>query len=126
MVKQKMNQCKDAQLKKELGTTYRTLDKEVKSARRDERHFYDTLVSEAEQAAGKRDLTTLYQMTRLLCGREEINTDETNDSDGNLVSKEEKQRKRWADYFKKLLNRPPSPPATRPKIPPAAQPQNYK
>ncbi|CAH8489704.1 unnamed protein product [Heterobilharzia americana] len=85
-----------------------------------------TLASEAEQAAGRRDLTTLYQMTRLLCGREEINTDETNDSDGNLVSKEEKQRKRWADYFKKLLNRPPSPPATRPKIPPAAQPQNYK
>ncbi|CAH8447126.1 unnamed protein product [Heterobilharzia americana] len=39
------------------------------------------------------------------------------DSGGNLVTKEEKQRKRWADHFKKLLSRPP--PTTRPEIPPA-------
>ncbi|CAH8617447.1 unnamed protein product [Heterobilharzia americana] len=39
------------------------------------------------------------------------------DSEGNLVTKEEKHRKRMADHFKKLLNRPP--PATRPEIPPA-------
>ncbi|CAH8433660.1 unnamed protein product [Heterobilharzia americana] len=41
------------------------------------------------------------------------------DDDGNLITKEEKQRKQWADHFKKLLNRPPPPPpAIRPEIPP--------
>ncbi|CAH8618781.1 unnamed protein product [Heterobilharzia americana] len=47
------------------------------------------------------------------------------DSEGNLViTREEKQSKRWADHFKKLSSRPPPPPATRPEIPPAAQPRN--
>ncbi|CAH8536319.1 unnamed protein product [Heterobilharzia americana] len=79
-VKQKINQCKNEQREEELSTTYKTLDKEVKkSAQKDKRHFYDTLASEAEQAAGRRDrdLTTLHQITRLLSGREEINIDET-------------------------------------------------
>ncbi|CAH8482691.1 unnamed protein product [Heterobilharzia americana] len=67
MVDQKINQCKDAQRQEELSTIYKTLDKEVKkSARKDKRHFYETLASEAEQATGRRDLTTLHQITRLL------------------------------------------------------------
>ncbi|CAH8546378.1 unnamed protein product [Heterobilharzia americana] len=119
MVKQKINQCKDAQRQEELSTMYKTLDKEVKkSARKDKRHFYETLASEAEQAAGKRDLTTLYQITRLLSGKRPTQMKPIKDEEGNLITKEEKQRKRWADHFKKLLNRPP--PALRPEIPPAA------
>ncbi|CAH8512154.1 unnamed protein product [Heterobilharzia americana] len=43
------------------------------------------------------------------------------DDERNLITKEEKQRKRWVDHFKKLLNRPP--PALRPEIPPAAAEQ---
>jgi hypothetical protein len=43
------------------------MNKEVKkSARTDKRVFYDTLATEAEQAAEKRDLTTLYKITRTL------------------------------------------------------------
>ncbi|CAH8483809.1 unnamed protein product [Heterobilharzia americana] len=122
MVKQKINQCKDAQRQEELSTMYKTLDKEVKkSARKDKRHFYETLASEAEQAAGKRDLTTLYQITRLLSGKRPTQMKPIKDEEGNLITKEEKQRKRWADHFKKLLNRPP--PALRPEIPPATQPR---
>ncbi|CAH8428937.1 unnamed protein product [Heterobilharzia americana] len=75
-------QCKDEQRNEELNTTYKTLDKEVKkSARKNNRHFYNTLASEAERAAGSRDtdLTTLHQITELLSVRGEINTDETNE-----------------------------------------------
>ncbi|CAH8291638.1 unnamed protein product, partial [Heterobilharzia americana] len=98
MVKQKINQCKDAQRQEELSTMYKTLDKEVKkSARKDKRHFYETLASEAEQAAGKRDLTTLYQITRLLSGKRPTQMKPIKDEEGNLITKEEKQRKRWAD-----------------------------
>ncbi|CAH8626989.1 unnamed protein product [Heterobilharzia americana] len=119
MVKQKINQCKDAQRQEELSTMYKTLDKEVKkSARKDKRHFYETLASEAEQAAGRRDLTTLYKVTRSLSGKRSTQMKPIKDDEGNLITKEEKQRKRWADHFQKLLNRPP--PALRPEISPVA------
>ncbi|CAH8490085.1 unnamed protein product [Heterobilharzia americana] len=39
------------------------------------------------------------------------------DDEGNLITKEEKQKKRCGDHFEKLLNRPPS--ETCPEIPPA-------
>ena len=43
------------------------MNKKVKnSARKDKRLFYDALATEAEQAAGKRDLSTLYKVTRTL------------------------------------------------------------
>ncbi|VDP99697.1 unnamed protein product [Trichobilharzia regenti] len=38
------------------------------------------------------------------------------DAQGNLISKEKKQIKQWADHFRGLLNRPP--PAACPEIPP--------
>ncbi|CAH8555259.1 unnamed protein product [Heterobilharzia americana] len=31
----------------------------------------------------------------------------TKDDEGNLITKEKKQRKRWADHFKKPFNHPP-------------------
>ncbi|CAH8619556.1 unnamed protein product, partial [Heterobilharzia americana] len=119
MVKQKINQCKDERRKEELSTMYKTLDKEVKKgARKDKRHFHETLASEAEQVAGKRDVTTLYQITRLLSGKRSTQMNPIKDEERNLITKEEKQRKQWADHFKMLLNRPP--PALRPEIPPVA------
>ncbi|CAH8605118.1 unnamed protein product [Heterobilharzia americana] len=96
MVRQKMNQCNDEQREEELSTMYKTLDKEVKkSARKDKRHFYETLAGEAEQAAGKRDLTTLYQITRLLSGKRSMQTKPIKDDDENLIRKGEKQRKQY-------------------------------
>ncbi|CAH8556828.1 unnamed protein product [Heterobilharzia americana] len=61
---------------------------------------------------------TLYQITRLLSGKRPTQMKPIKDEEGNLITKEEKQRKQWADHFKKLLNRPP--PTLRPEIPPAA------
>ncbi|CAH8479693.1 unnamed protein product [Heterobilharzia americana] len=78
MMVQKMNQCKDEQRREEVSTTYKTLGTEgKKSVRKEERCFcYDTPVSEAEQAAGKRSR----QMKPM------------EDSEGDLDTKEEKQR----------------------------------
>nr|CAH8843517.1 unnamed protein product [Trichobilharzia regenti] len=122
MVKEKMIQCKDGQEKETLSSTYKALDKEVKkSARKDKRRFYDNLATEAEKAAGKRDLRTLYQITKSLSGKRSTQAKPIKDSQGNPITKEEKQIKQWADHFKGLLNRPS--PATRPEIPTTARTQ---
>uniref|UniRef100_A0AA85ILE8 Reverse transcriptase domain-containing protein n=1 Tax=Trichobilharzia regenti TaxID=157069 RepID=A0AA85ILE8_TRIRE len=122
MVKEKMIQCKDGQEKETMSSTYKALDKEVKkSARKDKRRFYDNLATEAEKAAGKRDLRTLYQITKSLSGKRPTQAKPIKDSQGNPITKEEKQIKQWADHFKGLLNRPS--PATRPEIPTTARTQ---
>nr|CAH8838906.1 unnamed protein product [Trichobilharzia regenti] len=122
MVREKMIQCKDGQEKETLSSTYKALDKEVKnSARKDKRRFYDNLATEAEKASDKRDLRTLYQITKSLSGKRSTQAKPIKDSQGNPITKEEKQIKQWVDHFKGLLNRPS--PATRPEIPTTARTQ---
>ncbi|VDQ07317.1 unnamed protein product [Trichobilharzia regenti] len=70
---------------------------------------------EAEQAAGKGDLATLYQTTRHLSGKSQTQIKPLKDDNEKSTTKEVEQRKYWAEYFKRLLNRPP--PTTRPTIP---------
>ncbi|KAH3846544.1 hypothetical protein DPMN_088846 [Dreissena polymorpha] len=58
-IKQKINNTKNEDEKKVLQEEYTSMNKEIKkSARTDKRVFYDTLATEAEQAAGKRALCT--------------------------------------------------------------------
>ncbi|CAH8655656.1 unnamed protein product [Heterobilharzia americana] len=65
MVEQKVNQRKCEQRKEELNTTHEKPEKEVKKGvHKDKRHVHDTLTSEAEQIASRRELATLYQITR--------------------------------------------------------------
>jgi hypothetical protein len=105
--------------KQEIQIEYSALNRQVKrSARKDKRNFYNDLTTEAEEAAGKRDLKTLYSITRILSGKRVNQTKPVKDRTGKQLSKEPDQRKRWAEHFKELLNRPP--PATKPVIPPAA------
>nr|CAH8863171.1 unnamed protein product [Trichobilharzia regenti] len=122
MVKKKIIQCKDGQEKETLNSTYTALDKEVKkNARKDKRQFYDNLATEAEKAAGKSDLTTLYQITKSLSGKRSTQAKHIKNRQGNPITKEERQIKESADHVKVLLNRPP--PATRPEIPTTARTQ---
>nr|CAH8838004.1 unnamed protein product [Trichobilharzia regenti] len=115
-VKQKIIQCTDEQQKQELNASYNTLNKRVKkSAREDKRKYYETMANEAEQAAGKGDLATLYQTTRNLSGKRSTQIKPIKDDNGKSITKEVEQRKHWVEHFKRLLNRPP--PTTRPAIP---------
>nr|CAH8820473.1 unnamed protein product [Trichobilharzia regenti] len=114
MVKEKMIQCKDGQEKETLSSTYKALVKEVtNNARKDKRRFYDSLTTEAEKAAGKRDLRTLYQITKNLSGKKSTQVKSVKDSQGNPIIKEGREITQWADHFKALLNRPS--PATHPE-----------
>ena len=122
--KQEINSCQDEETKKILKTDYTELNKEVKkSAKKDKRDFNDALATEAEEAAEKRDLSTLYKVTRTLSGKgNNGNNKPVKDESGKPIAKEIDQRKRWADHFKELLNRPP--PTTTPEIPPAEEQLN--
>ena len=69
------------------------MNKKVKnSARKDKRLFYDALATEAEQAAGKRDLSTLYKVTRTLSTKKKNVDKPVKDREGNPISKEQDQR----------------------------------
>ncbi|XP_073668649.1 uncharacterized protein [Paramisgurnus dabryanus] len=120
-IKQQINSNKNEEEKKVLRDKYTQINKKVKkSARKDKRLFYDALATEAEQAAGKRDLSTLYKVTKTLSTKKTNVDKPVKDRVGNPISKEKDQRQRWADHFKELLNQPL--PSERPDIPPADSP----
>ncbi|XP_061175584.1 uncharacterized protein LOC133184509 [Saccostrea echinata] len=118
LLKQQVMSCEEEQKKQELKDRHTILYNEVKkSARRDKRHFYNKLATEAEEAAEKRDVSTMYKITRTLAGKRPPQTKPVKDKEGNAITKEEDQRKRWAELFRELLNRPTL--ETTPNIPPA-------
>ena len=46
-------------------------------------------------------------ITRQLSGRPPITNSPVKDSNGNVISKNEEQLKRWKEHFQEVLNRPP-------------------
>ena len=84
--KQKINNTNNKDEKKVLQEEYTSMNKEMKkSARTDKRVFYDTLATEAEQAAGKRDLSTLCKITRTLSTTKSKQNIPVKDSEGHII-----------------------------------------
>ena len=118
---QDINLTQDQEEKQRLRTCYWEKNRQVrKSARQDKRKFVEDLTEEAETAAGKRDMKRLYEITRVLSGKRNRTNCPVKDKNGDIITGEEKERKRWAEHFKEILNRPP-PPAP-PDIPRAVEP----
>ena len=64
--KTKLNQVKLQRLKDRLQTAYSKQDKEVKRmTRKDKKEFVDKLADEAENAAERRDMRSLYKITKI-------------------------------------------------------------
>ena len=116
-LKQKMNNCNEQEELRRVTREHSDTNKEVKkSARRDKRAYNETLATEAEEAAEKRDLSTLYKITRTLSGKNFTGSNKpVKDKNNQPISKESDQRNRWAEHFKEILNR--QPPDTTPEIP---------
>ena len=125
-LKQKINRSKGEEEEKRMRVEYTKVNNKVKkSARRDKRTHNDNLATEAEEAAGKGDLSTLYKITRTLSGKNFSGSSKpVKDEQGNPISRESEQRTRWAEHFKELLNRPQ--PKTMPDIPPGEQTLDVK
>ncbi|KAI8514548.1 hypothetical protein Bbelb_071390 [Branchiostoma belcheri] len=87
--------------------TYRTKDKQVKrSARRDKRAYIEELASEAERAATRGELSTVYRITKTLSNQNSVCSVPIKDKQGKLLTNEKEQAERWAQHFEEVLNRP--------------------
>ena len=53
----------------------------------------------AEKAAGKRDVKELYSITRTLAGARKIPDRPMRAKNGEVLTEQEEQRKRWAESF---------------------------
>ena len=88
---------------------YKIKDEEVKrSAHRDKRVFVEELANEAETAAAKGYLNTVYKITKQLSGRNNTCNKPVEDKQGKLLTTEREQVARWVQYFEEVLN-PPEP-----------------
>jgi len=61
----------------------------------------------------------LYEITRVLSGKTRNPSLPVKDKDGNTITSDGDQRKRWAEHFMETLNRPP--PSVPADIPPPEQ-----
>ncbi|XP_078382358.1 uncharacterized protein LOC144665054 [Oculina patagonica] len=106
----KINGCKEQDRQRDLTSRYWKLNKEVrKSARKDKKEFFNALATEAETAAGQRNMNWLYEITRTMSGKKSKQTRPVKNKEGRTISTEPEQRARWAEHFHDILNRPPPP-----------------
>ena len=87
--KKTLNQTKSQRLKDRLQTLYLEQDKEVKRmARKHKKDFVEKLAEEAEHAAERRDLRSLYKITKSLTGGFHNNDIPVKDVNGKAITSE--------------------------------------
>ena len=118
-LKIKMLSTKSARLQQQVQEAYKGKDKEVKkSARNDKRAYVEGLAAEAESAAARGELSTVYKITKRLCGNYTTHSAPVKDKDGSTITTEREQADRWVEYFCEVLNHPqPDEPADPPPVP---------
>ena len=103
-----MLSAKSPRLKERIEGEYRSKDKEVKkSARKDKKDYVEKITTEAEEAARKRDMKTVYQTIKTIAGGQHLNPElPVKDRDGNTISGGKVKLKRWEEHLREVLNRP--------------------
>ena len=102
-LKEKVLNTKSPRLQENLQKAYSEKDKEVKrSARKDKRAYIDKLADDAEKAASKGNLNTVYKITKELCGKS-TQIPPVKDTNGKVITTEREQAERWLQHFKRSL-----------------------
>ncbi|CAG2254605.1 unnamed protein product [Mytilus edulis] len=111
--KSKCNQARSERLKEKLQKEYSELNKEVKKkARKDKLQYIEGLANEAEEACKHGELSTVYKITKQLCGKSNNNDTPVLSKNGEVLTSESQKLERWAEHFREVLNRePPDKPA---------------
>ena len=105
--KDTLNNSKTRSAKTTAQHMYNEKHKEVKrSVRKDRKNFIDNLAKEAEEAAGKRNMKEVYNITRKLAGKKHNADKPVKTKHGELLIDEKAQLERWKEHFEELLNRP--------------------
>ena len=106
VLKFKLDQARTRAQKQTAQGIYSAKNKQVKkSARKDKRTYIDNLATNAQQAAAKNDMKTLYNITKQLSGKRTNNNKPVKDKQGNFISNEREQINRWKEHFAECLNR---------------------
>ena len=98
---------KDSPTKQQTSDSNFALSKKVKKELRAEKWMYFK-TDEAEEAASKGDLKTLYATTRILSGRHCNPNRPVRNKERTLLTTVEDQLARWKEHFQEVLNRPAS------------------
>ena len=90
-----------------MKESYRTLDKEVKrSTRADKKRYTEKIAEEAETAASKQDMGSLYKLTKSLTKPGFQSTDmPVRDQQGIMILKVEDKLRCWKEHFERVLKR---------------------
>ena len=117
------NNSKTRAAKAEAQLKYNEKHKEVKRCvKSDRRNFIDNLAKAAEEAAGKKNMKEVYDITRKLAGNKHASEKPVKNKSGEIITDEKEQLERWKEHFEELLNRPI--PTDRPVITPRETPLN--
>ncbi|GAB1600087.1 hypothetical protein Ahia01_000286200 [Argonauta hians] len=107
--KDHLNNAKTRAAKQKYIKEYNQIHKEIKkNVRTDKRGYYEDLATQAEEAAGQRNMRELFNIIRKLSGRSMRSEKPIKDKEGNILSTKEEQTKRWVEHFTELLNRAPA------------------
>ncbi|XP_055383684.1 uncharacterized protein LOC129613579 [Condylostylus longicornis] len=84
----------------ELRAEYNNVAKQVKrSAKNDKRRYYNTLASQAQAAAERNDMRTLYNKIRTITKCNTKNNRPINDKNGCMLTSRTEQLHRWREHF---------------------------
>ncbi|VDP68072.1 unnamed protein product [Schistosoma curassoni] len=88
---------------------YTEVNKQVKrSIRTDKRKYMEDLATTAGKAAREGNMRQLCDITKKLSGNRRKLERPVKSKGGEVITNTEKQRSRWVEHFKELLNRPAS------------------
>ena len=119
-IKQRMNSTRLERTHHRLSRQYSKLDREVrKMTKSDRKGFVERLDDEAEEAASRQGLKSLYRINKMLNNDFRSSDVPVKDANGNVLSKEAEKLARWKEHFEHILNR--AKPARMAEIPPAAE-----
>ena len=100
-VMQRLNSTQSEQICDQLRRKYSELDCEVrKMTKLDKRKLVERLAEEAEEAAGRQDLKSLYRIDKMLNNGFKNNNVPVKDIDGNVLLKEAETLARWKEHLK--------------------------
>ena len=108
--KEKINNTRSERLKEKHRSFYSELNKQVKRmTRADKKDYIEKLADEAEEAAGRNDLKTLYKIDKQLNNGFKNCDVPMKNKNGMVIEKEAEKLQRWKEHFESVLNRPDPP-----------------
>ena len=105
-VNKKINNTNSERIKNRIREKYKEIDREVKKqVKKDKKTWVDNIAQEAEEAAGKHHMKTLYSITKRLTNDKPKSCATIKDKQNKIITNSEDRKNRWKEHFSEILNR---------------------